>query len=393
MRLEASDPDLETLVTRIDRGDIDLQPQFQRGEVWPTNKKQRLIDSILRDWHVPPIHVIELKESRKQEVLDGQQRLAAIHDFARDNLVVRGDFDPVNYDIKKLDGLRFSQLPEEWKRRFNQFTIRVFRIVDYNPSEPGELFFRLNQPTSLTSAETRNAFFGPVRTQIKDLVDRLNAEGLDREYLGFSNARMAFDDVMARVAVTVDRNSIAKKVTANDLVLVYRSSEPLPGETIRKVESAIDLISKSRQFGDSSPKFNRATVYSWFLFVIRASAVGGGNMSPKLLGKFQREFRNKRELEFLLGDDKKSFESWLIAVYLSRSTARVADVSSVVLRDLVMWFEFARFLEETTTEGFEISRLPVKAIEADFRNSAATEHWDEEELVRIALAAGWGTLL
>ncbi|WEL43147.1 DUF262 domain-containing protein [Pseudomonas sp. CBSPBW29] len=86
MRLIPSDPDVETLVSRINSGEVDLQPDFQRGEVWSKSKKQRLIDSILRDWHVPPIHVIEDNYTGRLEVLDGQQRLAAIRDF------VAGDF-------------------------------------------------------------------------------------------------------------------------------------------------------------------------------------------------------------------------------------------------------------------------------------------------------------
>lgn len=40
MRLLPSNPDI---VSRIDSGDIDLQPEFQRGEVWGKFKKQRLI--------------------------------------------------------------------------------------------------------------------------------------------------------------------------------------------------------------------------------------------------------------------------------------------------------------------------------------------------------------
>jgi uncharacterized protein with ParB-like and HNH nuclease domain len=71
MRLLPSDPDVATIVARIEKNDINLQPEFQRGEVWSTSKKQKLIDSILRDWHVPPIHVIEVKGSGQQEVLDG----------------------------------------------------------------------------------------------------------------------------------------------------------------------------------------------------------------------------------------------------------------------------------------------------------------------------------
>lgn len=59
---------------------MDLQPDFQRGEIWTIQKKQKLIDSILRGWKIPPIHVIHNAQS-VDEVLDGQQRLAAIRDF------------------------------------------------------------------------------------------------------------------------------------------------------------------------------------------------------------------------------------------------------------------------------------------------------------------------
>jgi uncharacterized protein with ParB-like and HNH nuclease domain len=72
-----SDPDIETIVGRIKSGELDLQPDFQRGEVWPDSKKRRLIDTILREWHVPPIHVVENSGSYTQEVLDGQQRLVS----------------------------------------------------------------------------------------------------------------------------------------------------------------------------------------------------------------------------------------------------------------------------------------------------------------------------
>ena len=54
MKLTPSEPDIRTIVERIDRGDIDLQPDFQRQEVWSTSKKKRLIDTILRGWSIPP---------------------------------------------------------------------------------------------------------------------------------------------------------------------------------------------------------------------------------------------------------------------------------------------------------------------------------------------------
>src|SRR5690606_1739421 len=104
MHLTPSDPDIATLYRKISQNRLDLQPNFQRGEVWGKGKKQRLIDSILRGWHIPPIHVIQVPGSDKQEVLDGQQRLAAIRDFIRGDFSIKGDHDPIDTEISRLDG-------------------------------------------------------------------------------------------------------------------------------------------------------------------------------------------------------------------------------------------------------------------------------------------------
>ncbi|MCD8130042.1 MAG: DUF262 domain-containing protein, partial [Lachnospiraceae bacterium] len=79
MKCESTDLEIETLVSRIKNGDIDLQPDFQRGEIWTDQKKQKLIDSVIRGWKIPPIHVIHGNEAI-DEVLDGQQRLTVIRD-------------------------------------------------------------------------------------------------------------------------------------------------------------------------------------------------------------------------------------------------------------------------------------------------------------------------
>ncbi|MEO0908549.1 MAG: DUF262 domain-containing protein, partial [Pseudomonadota bacterium] len=62
MKLTPTEPDIATIVSRIDRGDIDLQPDFQRQEVWSVKKKKRLIDTILRGWSIPPVHFVILHQ-------------------------------------------------------------------------------------------------------------------------------------------------------------------------------------------------------------------------------------------------------------------------------------------------------------------------------------------
>ena len=104
-------------------------------------------------------------------VLDGQQRLRSLQLFVKDLLRV-GVFDPPDDAVSAYRGRRFSQLPTDVRRRIFNYKIPCYRLYDYAPEEPYELFFRLNLPTGLTQAEKRNALFGPSRAQVKDLVRR-----------------------------------------------------------------------------------------------------------------------------------------------------------------------------------------------------------------------------
>jgi Protein of unknown function DUF262 len=211
LRFDTKDPDIETIVRRIDRHIIDLQPDFQRGEVWSTAKKQRLIDTILRKWHVPPIHLVT-KPDGNFDVLDGQQRLTAIRDFVHGAFPVNGSIEPANSNIQQLDGVRYARLPENIKSQFDSFPIRIFELDDYEPDEPHELFFRLNQPMSLTEAEKRNAFIGTPRNQVKDIVKWAEAAGMTTERVGFSNARMNYDDLIARFLLTLEQHTSGRRV-------------------------------------------------------------------------------------------------------------------------------------------------------------------------------------
>jgi hypothetical protein len=354
MRLIPSDPDVKTLYGRIIDGDIDLQPDFQRGEVWGEAKKARLIDSILREWHVPPIHVIEIK-NKGQEVLDGQQRLVAIRDFMQDKIKVNGYIEPLNEDIKELDGLYYSQLPDNWRKKFEKFTIRVYSITDYLPSEPGELFYRLNQPTNLTSAEQRNAFFGKAREQVKDLVRLFDVYNLGRNEIGFSNSRMAYDDVIARMCIYLESKTLQKKVTAMVLANKYRLAEGFSDEIIENVSNAITIFADAVK-NSGGAKFNKATLLTWLIFIYQLSQNSVNSIDNNFIGQFIGDFEIGRSNYyynyevFLFPHD---IQSAIFNVYNDRSTSRVADVSSVLLRDLITWVMFYQYSRNFKPDLFE----------------------------------------
>lgn len=392
MRLIPSDPDVATIYGRITNGELDLRPNFQRGEVWSSVKKQKLIDSVLREWHVPPIHVIQRPDGGEDEVLDGQQRLVAVRDFLNNRLRINGRIEPFDETIFALDGLTFAELPPEWKRKVLRFPIRLFSIVDFSPSEPSELFYRLNQPASLTAAEQRNSFFGEPREQIKELVVRMEKLGLDKEFLGFSNSRMAYDDVLARVCVALE-NGLNAKVSANLLADRYRSGIPFHFDSYRRVENSITILAQVKHQIQNPFKLNKASLFSWLVFVCRLLQ----ELPEFPIERYALFFANFERERFFYSLGAKSnhfidrIKSNLFEIYTDRVTSRVADVSSVLLRDAALWGVFLAF--KGLESGNGSSKLDALL---DFlrRQEKLNNHLPERDLLEFVLESGseWGSI-
>lgn len=349
MKKSPWDPDIQTIYQRIKERDLDLQPDFQRGEVWSPQKKQRLIDSILRDWHVPPIHVIESADG-KQEVLDGQQRLVAIRDYIENKFSVDGAIPPQSSELAALSGMTFSQLPPPVKRRFNNYSLRVYKITEYAPGEPGELFFRLNQPTSLTAAETRNAFIGVPRNQVRELVGTAIKAGLSRDTIAMSPSRMAYDDVVARFCATLEFDSLLEKVTAADVTARYRRGDEFASHVLERAKTALVSLGEAAGELPEPVRLNKATIHTWLVFI--ASHRWKRPAGAKLLADFISRFESARAsvrgassptqpVVWPGGnlDDRVRFRA--LHVFNDRTSSRVADVSSVVVRDAITWMFWA----------------------------------------------------
>lgn len=402
MQLHGSDPDIQTLIQRMRNGDVDLQPNFQRGEIWPITKKQKLIDSILREWHVPPIHLVEEKETKKQLVLDGQQRLVSIRDFSNDEFTINGKIEPQSAGINSIDGLKFSELPELWRRKFLQFTIRQFRITDYEPSEPGELFYRLNQPSALTSAEVRNAFFGQTREQVKGIIEEFQNNNLSDTYWGFSNARMSLDDVIARSLYLLDENSLLKKTGTAVLADKYRKGQAFSNESEVLIKAAGEVLRATKDTSVKYRPFNKATAQSWLVFTACVIRQFGTDNAHQAVPEFMNKFEETRSFVSFLGLPENSFQvlersfsskgvEALFQAYDDRAKSRVADTLSVALRDFVLWITFrSQFSLETPPQRSPNSNRNETLDKLIHQTTPLSSTRDIEELVS---KIGWGANL
>ncbi len=149
---------IETITSQIKKGNIDLQPGFQRRSAWDNIRKSRLIESIIVSMPVPNIVLAENKDHRGRFiVIDGKQRLVAISEF------ISGEYKLKGLDIRSdLNDKTFSDLPLEDSEYLENATLRATLIRNWGDENfLYATFFRLNSGSlPLSPQELRKALVG-----------------------------------------------------------------------------------------------------------------------------------------------------------------------------------------------------------------------------------------
>ena len=365
-----SNIEIETIISRIKGKRLNLQPDFQRGEVWSVAKQQKLIDTILRNWSMPPIHVIPA-ENGVLEVMDGQQRLASIKNFCDDQFKINGNIEPFNDKIKALHGKKYSELPDDVKNQFLIYPVSFIKLTDYEPTEPAELFERLNQPMKLTSAEQRNAYVGKTRNQIKKLVDKFEKLGASASTIGFSNSRLAYDEIIAKFCYCIEIGTLSKKIVSSDISNMYRSdsnsfSEKTISECNLVLEKFMSVIKQS-EFSAYKLKMNKATIFSWFLYIKKYiddedAAISIVIFSFEMIRDFLKGKILNENTKLLvtqrinsLSINNNYLES-LMVIFNQRASMASTDAVSIIYRDIIIYI-FSRWvlnIKNEITADFEL---------------------------------------
>jgi Protein of unknown function DUF262 len=144
---------------------IDLNPAWQRGPAWRAPRQVLLIDSILRGMDIPKVYLRRLstKNPYTYDAVDGQQRLRAVWEFHSNNLGLNHPDPLPTIDGHKVAGLRFNQLHQSLREKFEKFVVSIAEIDSATPDEITNLFSRLQMGVSLNPAELRNAILVPMR--------------------------------------------------------------------------------------------------------------------------------------------------------------------------------------------------------------------------------------
>ena len=192
--ISTKSPTIDLIVNRIEENEIDLDPDFQREQMWDILRKSRLIESLMLRIPIPAFYV-SADEDDRWKVIDGIQRMSTITSYMHNEFSLR----KLEY-LRDFEGKRYDQLSRSMQRRIKE-TELIVNII--SPSTPEEVmlnvFFRINTGgVPLNPQEVRNAF---TPSRIRDYLKMLS---LSDEFLraterSISPKRMADRECILRL--------------------------------------------------------------------------------------------------------------------------------------------------------------------------------------------------
>lgn len=275
---------LSTLRDKWDRGQLDLQPTYQREYVWRLKPElpSRLIESLLLEIPIPPLYFGKIQGGRL-EVIDGQQRLTTLIEFISNKFQLRR-----LQRMESLNGKWFRELSEEQQTKILDSPIRSVVIDSGTNTELRyEIFERLNRGSmALNEQELRNCVF---RGPFNDLLARLERDTYWRRIRGTPepDPRFIEREVILRFFAFVNRMQFYAGNLKRFLNEYMASYAPRDAEQISDQEAtfkqAIQNIyavfgANAARLYDKDPRSNNGTWDSKFsvaAFDIQASALVG----------------------------------------------------------------------------------------------------------------------
>ena len=178
MKTTATNKRIRELLTAIGDGTLVPRPEFQRRLVWALRHKNAFIKTVLEGYPFPEIYIaageVDLSTGAGTLMLvDGQQRLATLHDYFHGSSELRlKDIPP------------YEKLNDPQKREFLEYEVVVRDLGALDLDQIKEVFRRINSTSyALNAMEIENARYDG---EFKGLADELAQSSLFEEAKFFS---------------------------------------------------------------------------------------------------------------------------------------------------------------------------------------------------------------
>ncbi|UFH60564.1 DUF262 domain-containing protein [Sulfurovum mangrovi] len=185
-----------------------FDPAYQRYSVWSEEKQSFFIDSILRNYPVPPIFlhkkIDDATGKQSFDVIDGKQRLTSIIRFINNEIPATSETDN---EGDELAGLYFKDLDKEalhyFKKAFWRYELQIQYVDTEDKELIDKLFDRLNRNgEALNGQELRHSQYHN-SLLLKTVTDLAEMHILERGTKHYDLARMEDKEFISELLFAV----------------------------------------------------------------------------------------------------------------------------------------------------------------------------------------------
>ena len=161
---EGSDETVSSLIMRYDEGDLVIDIDYQRGDVWDVKRSSKLIESVCLGLPLPIFYTFETGE--QSELIDGKQRFLSLLKY------INGEYKLTALkELRHLKGKKFGDLSREIQRTIKNHKLHVFSISADTEEAKYEIFERLN--TGGTILKSQEIILGLNEGKVTDFAKRV----------------------------------------------------------------------------------------------------------------------------------------------------------------------------------------------------------------------------
>lgn len=235
---------INQVVKGIENGTITSDNAIQRGFVWDKKRMSLLIDTVLRDYTIPPIYTIKTEEVIKvkskevsvYDLIDGKQRTTTFAKFMNNEFRLEGLETFVQSDGEEVDinGKTFEELDEDMQDTFKSYGLTVYYFSDITDEEISDMMSRLNNGKPLTGTEN-------ARIKAKNLpeIQQLASHKLLTDNLSETALRgYANEDIIIKIALLLNEQSELSTKNVRNAYETFTFGE----NTVSEITNILDFV-------------------------------------------------------------------------------------------------------------------------------------------------------
>ena len=284
---------------------IDLDAEYQREKIWPQDKQELLLNSIITDIDIPKIYLVETDNKQfDYECIDGKQRITTLIRFLKPE---DEEKNPLEIEVlgRKYTYKKLKQKHPTIANFMDDYELDLSILKKGHETDIHEIFRRLQLGIPLNAGEILKSRTGNVRDFI---FKEIGKDGRFFRNTKLSEKRFSRELTLSQILInsfSKSKNDEFVRARLADLENFFEKHGHLDfkDDNFNRIREVLEIMDKA--FGSQAGEISsRAVAVSAYLFVEELYVTGNKKIIPqfvefylKLLNAIREEMTKLRKFE------------------------------------------------------------------------------------------------